>query len=106
MDEQNDILALSNAEIVMQLGKRFKEYRLSCQLTQQEAADKAGMSVVTLRQFENGKMYNITMGSFLGLLRSIDCLGQVQELLPEIPMSPYAMQQVIKNKPKRIRHAK
>jgi transcriptional regulator with XRE-family HTH domain len=106
MDEQNNILALSNAEIVMQLGKRFKEYRLSCRLTQQEAADKAGMSVVTLRQFENGKMYNITMGSFLGLLRAIDCLDQVQELLPEIPVSPYAMQQVIKNKPKRIRHAK
>ena len=106
MNEPNNILALSNAEIIMQLGRRFKEYRLSCQLTQQEAANKAGMSVVTLRQFENGKMYNITMGNFLGLLRAIDCLDQIQELLPEIPMSPYAMQQVIKNKPKRIRHAK
>ena len=49
MDDQNNILALSNAEIVMQLGKRFKESRLSCQLTQQEAANKAGISVVTLR---------------------------------------------------------
>jgi transcriptional regulator with XRE-family HTH domain len=106
MNEPNNILALSNAEIIMQLGRRFKEYRLSCQLTQQEAANKAGMSVVTLRQFENGKMYNITMGNFLGLLRAIDCLDQIQELLPEIPMSPYAMQQVIRNKPKRIRHAK
>ena len=27
MDDQNNILALSNAEIVMQLGKRLKEYR-------------------------------------------------------------------------------
>jgi Predicted transcriptional regulators len=106
MNKQSNILALSNAEIIMQLGKRFKDYRLSCQLTQQEAADKAGMSVVTLRQFENGKMYNITMSNFLGLLRAIDCLDQIQELLPEIPVSPYAMQQVIKNKPKRIRHAR
>ena len=56
MNEPNNIKALSNAEIVMQLGKRFKEYRLSSKLTQQEAADKAGMSVVTLRQFENGKL--------------------------------------------------
>ena len=71
----------------MQLGKRFKEYRLSCQLTQQEAANKAGISVVTLRQFENGKMYNITMNNFLGLLRAVDCLDHVEELLPEIPVS-------------------
>jgi len=106
MNEPNNIKALSNAEIVMQLGKRFKEYRLSSKLTQQEAADKAGMSVVTLRQFENGKLYNITMSSFLGLLRMLDRLDQILELLPEIPMSPYTLQQVIKNKPKRIRHGK
>ncbi len=106
MSEQTNIVALSNAEIIMELGRRFKEYRLSCRLTQQEAADKAGMSVVTLRQFENGKIYNITMGNFLGLLRAIGCLDQVQELLPEIPVSPYTMQQLIKNKPKRVRHAK
>lgn len=55
MSEQSNIVALSNAEIIMELGKCFKEYRLSCRLTQQEAADKAGITVVTLRQFENGK---------------------------------------------------
>lgn len=106
MDEWKDIKALSNAEIVMQLGKRFKEYRLGCQLTQQEAADKAGMSVVTLQQFENGKLCNITMGNFLGLLRAVDCLEQIQEILPEIPLSPYVLQKMMKNKPKRIKHAK
>lgn len=106
MDKWNDIQAMSNAEIVMELGKRFKEYRLGCRLTQQEAADKAGMSVVTLRQFENGKLYNITMGNFLGLLRAVDCLEQMQEVFPEIPLSPYTLQEIMKNKPKRIKHGK
>lgn len=106
MNDPSNILALSNAEIIMKLGRRFKEYRLSCQLTQQEAADKAGMSVVTLRQFENGKTYNITMANFLALLRAIDCLDQVKELLPEIPVSPYVMNRLMKNKPKRVRHGK
>lgn len=101
-----NILALSNSEIVKELGRRFKEYRLSCRLTQQEAADKAGMSIVTLRQFENGKAHNITMGNFLALLRSIDCLEQINELLPEIPVSPYALEQATKNKAKRVKHGK
>ena len=106
MDMQSNIVVMSNSEIVKELGKRFKEYRLVCRLTQQEAADKAGMSIVTLRQFENGKAYNITMGNFIALLRAIDCLEQVNELLPEMPVSPYTLEQWIKNKPKRIRHGK
>lgn len=106
MNTRTNIVAMSNSEIVKELGRRFKEYRLSCRLTQQEAADKAGMSIVTLRQFENGKSYNITMSNFLALLRIIDCLDQVDELLPEIPVSPYVLEKLTKNKSKRVRHGK
>lgn len=106
MENQNDILASSNSEIIISLGQRYKEYRLACRLTQREAADRSGMSVVTLRQFENGKAYNITMGNLLGLLRTVNCLHQVNELLPEIPLSPYALQKIYNKQPKRIRHEK
>lgn len=61
--------AMANPEIVTELGRRFKEYRLTYKLTPKEAADKAGVSLITLRQFENGKAYNINMGNFLALLR-------------------------------------
>ncbi len=97
---------MSNPEIILELGRRFKEYRLSNMLTQKEAAEKAGVSLITLRQFENGKSYNINMGNFLALLRIVDCLDQVNELLPEIPLSAYAMDRLFGNKPKRIRHGK
>ena len=98
--------AMSNPEIISALGQRFKEYRLANRLTQQEAAEKAGVSLITLRQFENGKAYNINMGNFLGLMRAVGCLEQVDELLPEIPISAYAMDRLLTNKPKRIRHGK
>lgn len=98
--------AMANPEIITELGRRFKEYRLTYQLTQKEAAGKAGVSLITLRQFENGKAYNINMGNFLALLRVVDCLGPIDELLPEIPVSAYAMEQVINKKPKRVRHGK
>ena len=97
---------MSNPEIISELGRRFKEYRLSAMLTQKEAAERAGVSLITLRQFENGRSYNINMGNFLALLRVVGCLEQVDELLPEMPVSAYAIYRLIQKKPKRIRHGK
>ena len=37
------IQAMANPEIITELGRRFKEYRLTYKLTQKEAADKAGV---------------------------------------------------------------
>lgn len=75
-------------------------------LTQKEAAQRAGVSLITLRQFENGRSYNINMGNFLAMLRVVGCLEQVDELLPEMPVSAYAMDRLMQKKPKRIRHGK
>ena len=40
---------MANPEIIVELGRRFKEYRLTYRLTQKEAAEKAGVSLITLR---------------------------------------------------------
>ncbi|MCS2502393.1 XRE family transcriptional regulator [Bacteroides ovatus] len=71
-----------------------------------EAAEQAGVSLVTLRQFENGNACNINMGNFLALLRVADCLEQMDELLPEIPVSAYVLEEMKSKKPKRVRHGK
>ena len=97
---------MSNPEIISELGRRFKEYRLSAMLTQKEAAERAGVSLITLRQFENGRSYNINMNNFLAMLRVVGCLEQVDELLPEMPVSAYAMDRLMQKNPNRIRHGK
>ncbi len=106
MDTNKSIRGMSNSEIIRVLGKRYKTYRLTCGLTQQEAADRAGVGLVTLRNFENGKSYNITMSNFLGLLRTVGVLDQIQEVLPEMPISPFLLEKIEKRKPKRVRHGK
>ena len=98
--------AMSNSDIVRVLGRRFKEYRLAGNLTQEEVAGQAGVGLVTLRNFENGKAYNITMTNFLALLRTVGQLEKMDEVLPEIPISPYVLEQIESKKPRRIRHAK
>ena len=41
------------------------------EFAESKAAEKAGVSIVTLRLFENGKAYNINMCNFLALLRCV-----------------------------------
>ena len=79
---------MANPEVIADLVKRFKEYRLAYGPTRQEAA---GVSLITLRLFENGKVYNIDMGNFLFLLRVVNCLEQMDGLLP-VPVSAYTME--------------
>lgn len=75
-------------------------------LTQKEAAQGAGVSLLTLRQFENGKVCNITMGNFLAMLRMVDCLERMDDVLPELPVSAYVMEQIMHKKARRVKHGK
>jgi len=106
MNEMEHIYGMSNAEIVMTLGRRFKDYRISVQLTQKEMADKCGMSLPTLRKFENGQATNITMGNFIALLREVRELDSLKDVLPEMPPSPYDLEKIEKKKQRRVRHGK
>ena len=106
MIDECNILAQSNAEIVQGLGEQFRDYRLNAKLTQQEVADKVGVSLITIRNFETGKAKNITLGNLLSLLRVVGRLEAVNELFPPIPLSPYVLSELNANKPKRVRYAK
>jgi transcriptional regulator with XRE-family HTH domain len=106
MDELSNVRATPVSEIVRALGSRFKEYRLAARLTQKEVADQSGVSLLTIRRFELGYSYNITMGNFIALLKAIDFTEGLGDVLPEIPVSPYALAKLEGKKPKRVRHGK
>lgn len=93
-------------EIVTMLGRRFKDYRIGCDMTQKEVSQQSGISVVTIRKFENGNLYNITLGTFIELLRAIGFMQGLDDVLPELPVSPYELEKIQQGKRKRVRHAK
>jgi transcriptional regulator with XRE-family HTH domain len=97
------IEAKSNAEIIAELGARYKAYRVFCNLTQKEVADKSGVSIFTISQFEKGCARNIGYGTILSLLRSIGFIAEAEKLLPELPPLP---SEILKQKKKkeRVRH--
>ena len=79
---------------------------MKAQLTQEELAVKAGISVLTLKKFENAKTANINMQSFLAILRALQQLECIGNILPELPVPPSVLRQYQKKTPKRIRHGK
>ena len=85
-----DINELSESDIIRIAGGRLREYRLNARLTQKELAARAGVSYMTVSQLESGKCRNITMTNFLALLRALDLLNNIDDLVPELPESPYA----------------
>lgn len=96
----------SNSEIISELGGRFKEYRLFSNLTQKEVAEKSGVSVFTISQFEKGEGRNIGLATVLALLRSIGFLAEVEKILPPLPLLPSQLKRIKKDKRERVRHEK
>ncbi len=99
------IEAKSNYEIIAELGGRFKEYRVLCDLTQKEVAEKSGVSVFTISQFEKGTANNIGFGTILSLLRAIGFLQEAEKLLPSLALPP-EMVKYSRRKKERVRHEK
>ncbi len=101
----NDYSEYSAPELVRMLGLRFKDYRLRANMTQKEIAEVTGLTIPTIQRFENGLSNNISLGTFLLLLKAVGCVNDLDELMPEQPESPYLYKDNNK-KAQRVRHKK
>jgi transcriptional regulator with XRE-family HTH domain len=100
-----DLYEYSTPELVRLLGSRFKEYRMRCNLTQKEVAELSGIGLTTIHKFENGTSGNLSLSTFILLLKVVGRVNALDDLLPELPKSPYLMRKDEK-KAQRIRHTK
>jgi len=87
----SELYEKSGSDIIRELGKRYCDYRKRMGYTQKEVASKSGISVFTISSFENGSSTGITLSSLIKLLRAIDCLDEIEKLLPVLPESPRAL---------------
>ena len=98
-----DYYEYSIPELVQMLGTRFKDYRMRSNMTQKEVAKQAGLTVNTVHKFENGLAPNLSISTFLLLMKAIGCINGLDGLMPELPESPYLIDDKGK-KAQRIRH--
>ena len=100
-----DLYEYSTPELVRLLGTRFKEYRLRCNLTQKEVAERSGVGLTTIHKFENGSAGNLSLSTFVLLLKVVGQINSLDNLLPELSPSPYLVRRD-ERKAQRIRHTK
>ena len=78
---------------------------MRCNLTQKEVAERSGIGLTTIHKFENGSAGNISLSTFILLLKVVGQINALDDVLPELPESPYLMRKNEK-KVQRIRHSK
>lgn len=100
-----DLYEYSTPELVRLLGTRFKDYRMRCNLTQREVAEQSGIGLTTIHKFENGTAGNLSLSTFILLLKVVGQINTLDDVLPELPESPYLMRKEDK-KAQRIRHSR
>jgi len=105
IDIMADFYEYSMPELVRLLGERFKEYRMRCNLTQKEVSEQSGIGLTTIHKFENGTAGNLSLSTFILLLKVVGQVNALDNVLPELPESPYLVRREEK-KAQRIRHTK
>ena len=95
----------TNQDIIELLSRRIKEYRLAARISQKEMAEKSGISLATIRHFEQCVSHKLTLNNLISILRVIGMEQRLNDLLPELPMPPMALKQINKYIPKRVRRA-
>lgn len=102
LDAQNQ----SPARIILMLGQRFKTTRVALQITQQEVSDKTGISMSTIRRFENGLTFNLTLAHFIAMLQAIGFADNLEEVIPEMLPDPNMLFKMQNKQRKRASHGK
>jgi transcriptional regulator with XRE-family HTH domain len=78
--------ALSEQEILTEVGRRLKRTRLSQNVTQRDLATRAGVSLRTVSAAERGE--DVRLSTLLRMLRALGRLGGIDALLPAPSVSP------------------
>lgn len=87
--ELQDLYEVSNHEVILHLGERFRDYRKALGLTQKQIAFQSGVSIMTIVRFEKGQGGAIRLDNLIALMRAIQRLEDIEELIPEMPQSLY-----------------
>lgn len=85
----NDLYERSNNDIIVDLGARFKNYRMALRLTQKEVSRQSGVSVMTIVRFERGECTAMRLDNFVALMRAIQKLDGISGRMAEKSIPPH-----------------
>ena len=90
-------------DILKEIGRRLRGYRLQRNLTAEHVATRAGIQLRTLLSAERGA--NPRLGTLIKILRALDRLEALEAFLPEPGLSPMALLKLKGRRATRSSHA-
>ncbi len=85
---RKNLYAMTDSAIAEELGRRLEQIRLEANKPQKEIAYELGISEGTYRRAIKGKA---RFEVIIGIMRMLDQLGNLENLLPDQPFSPIEM---------------
>ena len=95
---------LSDPIILQRIGSRIRDYRMRMEMTQSELAEKSGVSLGTVVRLERGDAVSVLL--FVSILRTLGVLENLENLLPELTISPIQLRKMQGRQIQRVRHKK
>ena len=80
-----DYYSMTDKGIGTEIGHRLRSLRLRRNLTQQQVADKAALSLNAIKSLESGKSKLLTL---IAVLRELGALDALDNFIPEPAISP------------------
>ncbi len=93
-----DLYSMTDKGIGVEIGHRLRSLRLRRNLTQQQVANAAALSLNAIKSLESGKG---KLSTLIPVLRELDALDTFDNFIPEPPISP--LQLVRQKGKKRLR---
>jgi len=84
--DQTDLHFVSDIDIMRRIGKRIRTTRLNNNITRDELQIRTGVHKKTIGDAETGN--NITMATLIAILRGLNMLDRLHELLRDEGISP------------------
>lgn len=79
---------LSGNDIMREISRRFKQYRIAFPMTQSDLSEKSMVSLSTIKRFENGG--DISLSKMIQLMEALDLQGHLEVLIPDMSIRPSA----------------
>ncbi len=77
---------LTSQAILAQLAERVKKYRIDMNLSQAEFSQKAGISLKSVTNFENGS--DVKFSNFIKILKALELADNLELLVPDVSKRP------------------
>ncbi len=94
---------MTDKAIATEMGERFRQLRLRKNITLEQLSNRTLISINTLKALERGKAKLETM---IGVLRELDALGELDNLIAPVEISPIQLIKTNAKKRMRARPAK